>query len=162
MGWTKGQIVDDAYGELTLAGYVFDLSQEERQASGARLDLMLAEWLSDGIAIGYHFASGPTAVDLNEESGIPLTATRAVILGLAISIAPGNGKLITASTRADFATGYSKLLRAAAFPPEQQLPGTLPRGAGNKPWRTPDTAFMPAPDTGPLQVAPDGGLTLGN
>ncbi len=49
MGWTKGEIVQKAYAELALAGYVYDLEPEEMQEALTTLDLQMAEWQTRGI-----------------------------------------------------------------------------------------------------------------
>jgi hypothetical protein len=41
---------------------------------------------------------------------------------------------------------YQTLLSRATMPPEQQLPGTMPAGAGNKPWRLYDDPFLRRPE----------------
>ena len=54
---------------------------------------------------------------------------------------------------------YNTLLSRAAMPVEQQFPGTLPAGAGNKPWRIYDDPFLPAP-VDPITVGTDGPLAF--
>jgi hypothetical protein len=39
-----------------------------------------------------------------------------------------------------------QLLSRFAMPQEQQFPGTLPAGAGNKPWRQ-DDPYLPGPES---------------
>lgn len=164
MGWTKRSLIEDAYGELALAGYEFDLSAEEMQTGLRRLDLMMAQWSGPGrgLQLGYSVGLSPTGSDLDDDSGLPIYAIRTVVCSLAIELAPGNGKPLHPSTLSAARDGMQQLLVRAAFPAEQQLPNTLPRGAGSKPWRTTNQPFMSSPDTGPLQVGEDGGLTLGN
>lgn len=163
MTWTKRAIVEEAYSELALAGYDFDLSADEMQTGLRRLDLMMAQLAGpgSGLRLSYNQGAGPTSGDLDDESGIPLYAVRAIVCQLAIELAAGFGKQVHPSTHAAARDGMQKILTAAAFPQEQQLPNTLPVGAGNKPWRTTGRPFMPTPDTAPLQVADDEGLQFG-
>ena len=42
--WTKTLLIEEAFGELALAGYVYDLRPEEMQAAGRRLETMMATW----------------------------------------------------------------------------------------------------------------------
>lgn len=158
--WTKRQIAEEAYGELALAGYTFDLTPEEMNTALRRLDTMMATWEGKGIRIGYAFPSGPNTADLDTPSGIPDSAVEAAYLNLAIRLAPGNGKQLQPATLANARAGYDTLLWAAAHPQQQQLPNTMPRGAGNKPWRTQVQPFFPHPDTNPLQVGQGGDLTI--
>lgn len=157
--YTKGALVDMAYGELALAGYVFDLSPDERQDAGARLEAMVANWLAD-VSLPFAFSADPANVDLDADSGVPLTHARTVYTGLALDLAASNGKQVHPSTQKAFGEGWTRLLRAGAFPPPTQLPNTLPVGAGNKRWRLNRNPFFPSPDTGPLQVDETGGLKL--
>lgn len=154
MGWTKQQIVEEAYSELAISGYVFDISPEELQTGLRRLDTMLATWNGKGIRLGYPLPSSPADSDLDQDSNLPDSALETVYLNLAIRLAPGNGKQISQDTRNSAKAGYDVLLARAAMPPQVQLPATLPVGAGNKPWRT-DNPFMPAP-TDPITAGTDG------
>lgn len=162
MGWTKRQLIEDAFGELALAGYDFDLSPEEMQAALRRMDTMLATWSSTGINIGYAFGLTPTDSDLDQDAGIQLTAVEAVYLNLAARIAGSKGKAMPRTTLFNAKAAYDALMLGAAQAEaqEQQLDSTVPRGAGNKPFRQYTRPFMPQPDQGPLTQAADGGLTF--
>ncbi len=145
MGWLKGQLVDEAFAEIALAGYVFDVGPEARETGLRRLDAMMAQWNAIGIRLGYALPSSPANSDIDAESGIPDSAYEAVFMNLAIRIASGFGKTLSQDTRNVAKAAYDTLLARAAFPPQQQLPNTLPQGAGNKPWRRNDSPFMPNP-----------------
>lgn len=148
MGWKKLDLVMAAYGELSLGDDSgFDISPEERQKGLRRLDSMLATWAAKGVRVGYAFAGG-----LNDDSGIPDSANETVYLNLARRLAPGFGKTLSAETLKNARDGYDTLLWGAAQPIEQQLPHTMPRGAGTRPWRTAGRPFLPQPDTDPLQI----------
>lgn len=164
MSWTKRSIVQESFAELALAGYEFDLSPEEQQTGVRRLDLMMAEWAGPGkgLRLGYNVGLSPDGSDLDTDSGLQVYAIRTVVCSLAIDLAATFGKSVLPSTIATARSGMQQLLVSAAFPAEQQLPNTLPRGAGSKPWRTTNQPFMPTPDTSPLQVGDDGALQFGN
>mgnify|MGYP003525752305 CR=1 FL=1 len=53
MGWTKRQFVTQAFEEIGLAAYVFDLTPEQLQSALRRLDSMMASWNAKGIRLGY-------------------------------------------------------------------------------------------------------------
>lgn len=163
MSWTKRQLVTAAFNELALADYDFDLSPEEEQAALVKLDTMMATWSAQDIDIGYAFGLSPDDTDLDQDSGLPLVAVEAVYLRLAIAIAGSKGKTVANTTKAGAKGAYDALLSYVAHQQlrEQQLPSTLPRGAGDKPWRI-DQPFMRKPDTSPLQIADDGGLAFGD
>lgn len=145
MGWTKGQFVDEAFSECALQGYIFDIGPESRQGGLRRLDAMMAQWNAVGIRLGYALPSSPSDSDIDAESGVPDSAYEAVFMNLALRIASGHGKALSQDTRNIARYAYETLMSRAAFPPQQQLPNTLPRGAGNKPWRTKNAPFMPTP-----------------
>lgn len=160
MGWTKRQLIDEAFAELAIASYVFDLDPEEQQTALRRLDTMMASWDGRGIHVGYALPSGPSGSDLDDESGIPDSAAETVYLNLAIRLAPGFGKLVKPETKKSARDGYDQLLWASVYPQQQQLPHTMPRGAGNKTWRTTADPFFSVPDTDPLQITQGGDLDI--
>lgn len=148
MGWTKQQLIEDAFAELGLPVTTFNVGPEQLERALRRLDTMLATWNGKGIRLGYAMSGNPEGSNLDDDSGLPDSAHEAVITNLAIRIAPGRGKTVSQNTLTTARNAYEGLLSLAAFPPQQQLPSTLPVGAGNKPWRY-NTPFMPRP-TDPL------------
>ena len=157
MGYTKRQFVTAALEEIGLASYVFDLQPEQLQSALRRLDALMADWNGKGIRLGYPLPSSPQDSDLDEESNVPDSANEAVILNLAIRLAPSYGKQVAIETKASAKQGYDVLLQRATVPPQQQLPGSLPSGAGNKPWRVYDGPFI-RPPVDPVTVGQDGPL----
>lgn len=160
MSWTKGAIVRKAFAELALAGYVYDLDPEEIADALDSLDLLMAEWHSQGLRIAYNMGGGPDASDETDESGLPLVAVSAVYLALAVRISSGKGKALTAATMRAAKASWDALVsrQASNDVTEQQFPSNVPRGAGSKPWRTVNRPFMPVPKTTPLLNDTDGGL----
>ncbi len=160
MGWTKRQIVAEAYAELSLPGYDFDIAPDESQTALRRLDALMATWEQRGIRIGYLFPASINASDLDDDSGLPDGAVEAAYLNLAIRLASTIGKGLTLDTKKAARDAFDALLKDAAKPIEQQLPGTLPRGAGNKPWRTTRQNFFPTPQDPTLGVDAGGNLAF--
>jgi hypothetical protein len=154
MGYTKRQFVTAAFEEIGLADYVFDLSPEQLESALRRLDAMLMEWNAKGIRLGYASASSPQDSDLDTETNVPDSAWEAVITNLAVRIAPGYGKTVSPDTKMVANQGYNTLLQRATFPLEQQLPETMPSGAGNKPWWY-DNPFLQRP-VDPVDAGSDG------
>lgn len=147
MSWTKGNLVDEAFAELALAGYIFDLQSDERMTALRRLDSMMALWNSQGIRLGYPLPSTPSGSSLDADSKLPDEANEAVFMNLAVRLAAGFGKQIPRSTAALAKQAYDALLsKSMSNIPEMQFPSTLPRGAGNKPWRNTNNPFMPTPE----------------
>jgi hypothetical protein len=154
MGWTKRQFVTQAFEEIGLAAYVFDLNPEQLQSGLRRLDSMMATWNAKGIRLGYPLPSNPQDSDLDEQTNVPDSSNEAIYLNLALRIAPSFGKTPSVDTKATAKAAYDNLLSIAAMPMERQLPGTLPVGAGNKPWNI-DQPFV-NPPVDPLLAGQDG------
>ena len=159
MGYSKRQFVEAAFEEVGLAAYVFDLQPQQLESALRRLDAMMAEWNAKGIRLGYPLPGSPQNSDINAPSEVPDSANEAIITNLGMRIAAGYGKGIMPQTLAVAKQGYNTLLSRAAMPPEQQFPGTLPAGAGNKPWRVYDDPFLPGP-VDRVAVGGDGLLEL--
>jgi hypothetical protein len=155
MGYSKRQFVAAAFEEIGLASYAFDLQPEQLQSALRRLDSMMADWNGKGIRLGYPLPSSPQFSDLDAESEVPDSANEAIITNLAVKIAPGYGKQVMPDTKATAKETYNTLLSRAAVPLEQQLPGTMPSGAGNKPWRVYDDPFL-RPPVDPVLAGQDG------
>lgn len=130
--WTKKQLIGEAFAEIGLRNFEFDLSPEEQHSALKRLDSMVAGWEKDGVSIGYALPAGPDESDIDADSGIDDTDAEAVYAALAVRLAPTYGKRPTPETKTAAADGYARLLIAAATPPEQRLRGGFPVGAGNR------------------------------
>lgn len=157
MGYTKRQFVEAALEEIGLASYTFDIQPQQLESALRRLDAMMAEWNGNGIRLAYPLPSSPQDSDLDTESNVPDSANEAIITNLAIRLAPSYGKQVIMQTMTTAKMGYNTLLSRSANVVEQQLPGTMPSGAGNKPWRTYDDPFLRRP-VDPVTVGPDGPL----
>lgn len=160
MGWTKRQLVTEALGEIGIADYEFDITPAEQLMVLRRMDAMMATWEARGVRVGYKFPATPGASDPDDDSGMPDSANETVFLNVAIRVAPSFGKTVSAETKKSARDGWDLLLIAAAQPIEQQLPSTLSRGAGQKPWRAQNQPFFPRPSTDPLVVGPGGDLDI--
>ena len=158
MGYSKRQFVSAAFEEIGLAQYVFDLQPEQLQSAIKRLDTMMAEWNGKGIRLAYPLPGSPQDADLDEESNVPDYANEAIITNLAIRLAPSYGKQVSIDTKITAKQGYNTLLSRAAMPPEQQLPSTVPLGAGNKPWRVYNNPYV-TPPVDRVKTGGEGDLT---
>lgn len=160
MGWTKRQIIEQAFNEIGTAGYVFDLEPEQLQAALRQLDTMMALWLTKNINLGYSAALTPDHSEINAESGIPIWAIDAVVLNLAVRVGSAMGKAVTAEVKANAKDALNTILIRAAQPSAVQMPGTMPAGAGNKPWRDYDNPFLRPANEDPIQVGQNGQLNF--
>ena len=145
MSWTKRQLVTQAFEEIGYASYAYDLQPEQLQAGLRRLEALMGTWNGRGIRLGYPLTQNPNEAELDVDSNVPDSANEAVYANLAIRIAPIVGKTVSMETKQTARSAYMELLSRFTKPQEQQLPGTMPAGAGNKPWRQ-DQPFLPGPD----------------
>ena len=146
MSWTKRQLITQAFEAIGLASYVYDLSAEELQSAARILDGMMGNWNAKGIRIGYPIPSSPEDTDLDTETTVPDSANEAIYLNLALRLAPSYGRQVMQELKQFAFSSYRTLLRMTAKPPyEMQLPQTMPRGAGNKPWRDNRDNFIDRP-----------------
>ncbi len=159
--WTKRQIVDEAYAELALAGYEFDIQPEELDAALRRLDTMMAAW-SVHLPLGYAMALDPLESSLDQDSGLQGYAVSAVYQALAVRIAASKGKQVPQSLKATAKADYDLMLSHIARDQtqEQRLRSGVPRGAGQKPHRL-NSPFSPTPSASPLRDAENGSVLFG-
>jgi hypothetical protein len=157
VGWTKQQIVEEAFGELALHGFVVDLDPDTLQSGLRRLDTMMAMWDGKGIRLGYPLPSSPDDSNLDDDSNLPDMAVEPVYLNLAVRLSAGYGKQVSPTTAATAKEGYDMLMARAAMPPEVNFPRRMPAGAGNLPWRRNYNPFLIPPDE-PINAGPDGGI----
>jgi hypothetical protein len=136
VSYTKRYVVTEAYAELALAGYVFDLTPDELLWASGRLDMLMGTWLESGIDLGYPVPTGP-ALDLDEGTNLEPWAIEPAMLALAVRIAAAKGKQLAPSTLAAAKSAYDRMAVRFALP-DVAVPyqDTLPVGAGDKPWRS--------------------------
>ena len=153
MGYVRQDFINGALEEIGLASISYDATADELVGAMRRLNAMMAEWNARGIRIGYPIPSGPNAGALTDETNVPDSAWEAVVLNLALRIAPGYGKQVLPATMTGAKRAFNALLNLHAQPAEMQLP-VMPAGAGNKPWRW-DDAYTLGP-TDRLTTGDDG------
>ena len=156
MGWTKRQFVLQAFEEIGLAAYVYDLTPEQLNSALFKLDAMMGTWNGKGIRIGYPLPGSPNNSTLDTQTNVPDSANEAIYANLATRIAAGYGKTVSPETKATARAGYEVLLSRAALPREMQMPGTMPAGAGNKPWAVYNPFLDPPGD--PLLAGQDSAI----
>lgn len=129
---TKLELIEGAYEELGLAGYVFDLEPEEITTALNRLDRQAAKWDAKGIRLGYNLPSCAEESSPNDEAGIPDWAEEPFITNLALRLAPTVGKQVSLDTRIAARDGYKALLMGDYSIPQMQMPRQMPIGTGNR------------------------------
>lgn len=156
MSWTKRQFIIQAYEEIGMANYIFDLQSEQLQSAARRLDAMMALWNGKGIRIGYPLATNPEDVDIDTETNVPDAANEAIYQNLAIKLAPGLGKAVSQDLKMGASDGFKTLTERGSRPAARQMPKGWPRGAGNKTWRR-NSTFTQKPVEG-LEAGDDSNI----
>lgn len=158
MATTKRQIVDEAFEELALGG-AFNVPPEDKLRALRRLESMVAQWESKGIALGYNLPLNATDSNLDDDSGVADKHVLALQLNLAIALAPSFGKMVTPETKMAAKDAYADLLGEATTPASQNgLRAGVPLGAGNKGWRSGYGASTFTPE--PAVILTTGGTEL--
>ncbi len=159
MGYTKKQIIEQAFEEIGLASYIFDLTADQLDSALRRLDLMVASWYTKNIRIGYPLPVSPQDSNIDQQVDTPLPVNEALVLNLAVRLAPSYGKSLSPDTKMNAKMTYDQLLIQAAAPIEQQYDKNLPLGAGYK--RT-ERVFVDVANLDPVQVQPNGQMLFRN
>ncbi len=158
--FSKRNLVNMAFNDLALAGYIFDLTPDEMQTAVLTMDSMMALWETQGIRVGYAMTTDPDSADLDQPSGIPDWMNMAVYKNLAIMMAASFGKAVPPSLAVAAKTAYDWVLGlVASNPPQMQFKGNLPMGAGWKMTNYMGGPFI-APPTDVLTTGPDGILSI--
>lgn len=131
MGYTKKEFIEGALAELGIATYIFNIEPEQLTSALNKLDAMMATWNFQGIRVGYPLPSSPSDSDISQQTNVSDSANEAIVLNLAIRLAPSYGKVVSTETKVSAKSAYNTLLGIATTPEEMSL-GMLPKGAGYK------------------------------
>lgn len=150
MSKTKGDIALLALRRAGIASSA-TLTQPEPASVGDALEdleLMMAQWLADGIDIGYLPTDTPQPDD---ESGLELWAVEPVALKLAEKVLIDNLRAIPDALASQIQRGYELICSQVAVIPSLARRNDMPVGAGNKPWFSGRDRFYIEPDTSSTQ-----------
>jgi hypothetical protein len=145
MSWTKRELVNNAFTEIGLAGYDFDLTPDNLQQALQYMDGMMGLWMVKGIHVNWPFNMSPTDANLDTPVDLPVYAQLPIWLNAAVHISASFGKTLSNTTNNNAMASYTTLLGVFATPCERSFTDTLPLGAGNKPWRNSNNVFFPNP-----------------
>ena len=150
MSKTKGDIAILALRRAGIASSA-TLTQPEPASVGDALEdleLMMAQWLVDGIDIGYLPTDPPQPDD---ESGLELWAVEPVALKLAEKVLIDNLRQVPDALASQIQRGYELVCSQVAVIPSLARRNDMPVGAGNKPWFSGRDRFYIEPDTSSTQ-----------
>jgi len=145
MGRTKKEYIAQAFEELGLAGYIYDLTPEQLQSALSRLDAMMATWNARGVRVGWAIPIKPMASDIDYQTNTPDAAHEAIYLNLAIRLAPSFGKVVSPELKVLAKEAYTAMLSNVAAPIiGRKYPSTMPLGAGNRTYCNFSTTYSQA------------------
>lgn len=150
MSKTKGDIALLALRRAGIASSA-TLTQPEPASVGDALEdleLMMAQWLVDGIDIGYLPTDPPQPDD---ESGLELWAVEPVALKLAEKVLIDNLRQVPDALASQIQRGHELICSQVAAIPSLARRNDMPVGAGNKPWFSGRDRFYIEPDTSSTQ-----------
>lgn len=131
---TKRTLVQMAREAAGLAGYDFDASLEEDASHLRRLDSLMATY--PWSRLGYNRPGTLGSSDMADAIGIPDQFVEAASWQLAMRIAPGLGKSMSAEARGALSASMAMVMAYAATAAigTMQLPSSTPLGAGTRPF----------------------------
>lgn len=160
MAYSKEYYVKQGFAKIGLASYIYDLQPEQLEVGLELLDSMMATWDSQGIRVGWSIPNAEDQSSLDDEVDVPYYARESIFLELGKRLAPNFGKTISQEMKDNADTAMNALMREMAQPTPMQYPGTLPSGAGNKPWRTVNNPFL-GPPVNPILAGGDSPIDFG-
>lgn len=141
-GPTKAALVEGGYDYCGLNGFDFDRTPDEMVTGLRHLNAMMAEWLADGIDLGFDFPTYSQGL-LEEPSGVPDSAVAAIHGMLAQRLAPGMGATLSPAASAALSRSYFSLRSRYAAAPPSMVPATILPSSGVRHsrylWVNPDT-----------------------
>lgn len=130
---TKRDIIKQAFTEIGLGSYNYDLQPEDYEDAVRLLDRQMAVWSGYGIETGYPVSTDRDSVTLDSDIGLILQLEDGVVCTLAVSLGPPYGREVPIDVRRRARAGYVNGLRLASVPPMKGINTTnVPSGAGYK------------------------------
>lgn len=132
---TKRSLIGQAYIEVALNNWEYDIEPEEMDKALTRLDILAAELVGRGISIGYNAPSVIGQGNLDDELGCPDQAFFGLAVLLAQRLCPSMGKKLSQESR-ETLNAAMKAVRSAAvvLVPSMTLAHGTPLGSGNRCW----------------------------
>jgi len=127
MAETASTVIRDALQEILVQAAEQPITADEGQGAMRLLNRMMAAWVLDGVDLSY------TPVDsLNDDITVVDGALDAIVLNLAIKLAPQYDRPISQGLYINASRAYEAMLKTAVVIPVTEFPATLPYGSGNE------------------------------
>lgn len=158
----KRELVISALEALGLPESQFSFDGASLDSALKRLDNMMKTWEVNGVRIGFPVGTSATS-RITDDIDIPDYAYEGIQDNLALRIASMFGKVPSRDLKLSAKAGYKTIfmMSGALNPNTRQMPESLPRGAGNKPYRygSGHQNYFPTPSD-PVDAGPDSELEL--
>lgn len=131
---SKRQLVEQAFTEVSLNGWEYDISADEKDVALKRLDALMYELAGRGLSLSYNF---PTAIgegDLNDALGVPDGAFFGLAILLAERLCPTMGKTMSRESRIALQSAMKTVTAIGQTVPTMNWATGTVLGTGNKPW----------------------------
>lgn len=127
---TRSLIMSRSFGRLAMGDYEFDIGAEEKAAARTSLDGMMAEWLGEGLDLGFV----PSTDEENDAVDIatPDWASQAIWSNLAVRMAADFGKMPGAALIRDAKRGFDLVKSQAQIIPRQRSGKSVIHGGGDR------------------------------
>lgn len=134
---TKRQLIEQAFSEVAINGWEYDIDPSEKDTALTRLDMLMRSLLSKGLDLSYNFPARIGGGDLDDMLGCPDGAFDGLAVLLALRLCPTMGKKLSAESRMALGDAMKAVrASAASLVPSMLLAPATPIGSGNKPWST--------------------------
>lgn len=142
MAETASTVIRDALQEILVQAAEQPITADEGQSAIRLLNRMMSAWEADGIDLSY------TAIDsLNDAITVVDGALDAIVLNLAIKLAPQYDRPISQGLYINAKRAYDAMLKIAVVIPDTEFPATLPYGSGNETAGYNESKFYTGPTT---------------
>lgn len=142
MAETASTVIRDALQEILVQAAEQPITADEGQSAIRLLNRMMSAWEANGIDLSY------TAVNsLNDAITVVDGALDAIVLNLAIKLAPQYDRAISQGLYINAKRAYDAMLKIAVVIPDTEFPATLPYGSGNETAGYNESKFYTGPTT---------------
>jgi len=131
---SKRQLVEQAFTEVSLNGWEFDITADEKDVALRRLDALMYELASRDVNLSYNFPTAMGEGSLNDALGVPDGAFFGLAIMLAKRLCPTMGKTMSTESRMALNDAQKAVYGIGQTIPAVNFANGTAWGSGNKPW----------------------------